>query len=228
MVEGFINEDPMWLLFTTDLNIDNLVVEESGQVFLRDLSQVMLIDKDTLHLKDENADHYHNSNQKAPFVCDGKCFTDFYDELVSPKGADNCAKINQYAGHMYTLVCQNVFQDHEGLLHSLDKDEGDALGSVDASLVKTLISKCARSSDLNARESSAISLLDMLSEDDDDNDDEEAQEVDDDHEEDPDIGDEDLGEDQYAKTHDEKVVKTKDDKYDFEDGQKKHKDMQFP
>ena len=40
MVEGFIHDDPMWLLFTQDLTKDNLVVEEGGQVFLRDLSHV--------------------------------------------------------------------------------------------------------------------------------------------------------------------------------------------
>ena len=40
VVEGFIHEDPTWLLFTQDLTLDNLVVEASGQVFLRDLSQV--------------------------------------------------------------------------------------------------------------------------------------------------------------------------------------------
>ena len=40
VVEGFIHEDPTWLLFTQDLTMDNLVVEAGGQVFLRDLSQV--------------------------------------------------------------------------------------------------------------------------------------------------------------------------------------------
>ena len=40
VVEGFIHEDPTWLLFTQDHTLDNLVVEASGQVFLRDLSQV--------------------------------------------------------------------------------------------------------------------------------------------------------------------------------------------
>jgi len=260
MVEGFIHEDPLWLLFTTDLSLDNLVVEESGQVFLRDLSLVMLIDKDTQQKNDDdaatgkdadaNADHMHSaaSSSKAPFICDNKCFGDFYDDLVGGRpGADEegqqCKSVSRYAGHMYSLVCQNVLQQQSGigLLHSLDKDEGDALANIDASLVKTLISKCARSDDLNAREASAVELLDLLTEDDEDDDEDgddedddateqvlEGEEEEDDADED-DLGDEDLGEDQYAKAHDRMVVKTKDDKYDFEDEDKsRKKDMMFP
>ena len=77
---------------------------------------------------------------------------------------------------MYSLVCQNIFLapgDREvaggGLFHSLDKDEGDdGSSTMDISLIKTLVSKCATSSDLNMREAAAVDLLDVLTEDEDD------------------------------------------------------------
>ena len=78
---------------------------------------------------------------------------------------------------MYSLVCQNILLapgDREvaggagGLFHSLDKDEGDdGSSTMDISLIKTLVSKCATSSDLNMREAAAVDLLDVLTEDED-------------------------------------------------------------
>ena len=43
LVDGFIQDDPMWLLFTRDLNYDSFIVTDANQVFLKDLSYVMLI-----------------------------------------------------------------------------------------------------------------------------------------------------------------------------------------
>jgi len=250
MVEGFIHEDPMWLLFTQDLTMDNLVVEESGQVFLKDLSQVMLLDKDDLEGLTDGSEHLHSgaSGQKNPFTCDSACFDEFYKKLVSPQlgGDDPCKKVDRFAGHMYTLVCQNILLENEpeggGLFHSLSKDE-EGLSNIDISMVQTLVSKCAKSADLNTRESSAVELLDLLTEDEEDANQEENEEGEEDDnqdtedsEKDVEIGDEDLGEDQYEKAHDLKAVRTKDDKYDFYDADSKgpnkmfvhKKDMQFP
>ena len=46
LIDAFIQDDPFWLLFTRDLNYDSFIVTEANQVFLKDLSYVMLIDKD--------------------------------------------------------------------------------------------------------------------------------------------------------------------------------------
>ena len=56
---------------------------------------------------------------------------------------------------MYALVCQNILLGSEGieaggLFHSLSKDE-EGLSNIDVSMVQTLVSKCAKSLDLNAR-----------------------------------------------------------------------------
>ena len=135
----------------------------------------------------------------------------------------------RFAGHMYALVCQNVLleSDERGLFHSLSKEEEEGLSSVDVSMVQTLTAKCAHSADLNARESAGVDLLDILTADEDDEEEDEQEDVN--QEDETEVGDEDLGEDQYEKAHDAKVVRTKDDKYDFVDGVQDHKkDMQFP
>ena len=142
----------------------------------------------------------------------------------------------RFAGHMYALVCQNVLleSDERGLFHSLSKEEEEGLSSVDVSMVQTLTAKCAHSTDLNARESAGVDLLDILTADEDDEEEDEQEEGDEgqedvNQEDETEVGDEDLGEDQYEKAHDAKVVRTKDDKYDFVDGVQDHKkDMQFP
>ena len=43
LIDGFIQDDVNWLLFTRDLNYDNFIVTDANQVFLKDLSHVMLI-----------------------------------------------------------------------------------------------------------------------------------------------------------------------------------------
>ena len=45
LIDGFIQDDVNWLLFTRDLNYDNFIVTDANQVFLKDLSHVMLIGK---------------------------------------------------------------------------------------------------------------------------------------------------------------------------------------
>ena len=43
LIDGFIQDDVNWLLFTRDLNYDNFIVTDANQVFLKDLSHVMLL-----------------------------------------------------------------------------------------------------------------------------------------------------------------------------------------
>lgn len=106
LIDAFIQDDPMWLLFTRDLNYDSFIVTEANQVFLKDLSYVMLIDKDK----------YNNDDSPGPE--EGKWtdekFDEFYNDLVDSKDSayeDKCTQINDYAGHMFSLVCKFVLSD---------------------------------------------------------------------------------------------------------------------
>ena len=45
LIDGFIQDDVNWLMFTRDLSYDNFIVTDANQVFLKDLSHVMLIGK---------------------------------------------------------------------------------------------------------------------------------------------------------------------------------------
>ena len=40
MIDGFLNDDSNWLIFTTAMTMENFIVTEGGQVFLNDLNLV--------------------------------------------------------------------------------------------------------------------------------------------------------------------------------------------
>jgi hypothetical protein len=291
LIDGFLNDDSTWLIFTTALTIDNFIVTEGGQVFLNDLNEVMLIDKELFPDEDGSGKYRTNSDS---MICDINCFENFYDSLfisgdikqknekVKPKTSENyktsekCYEIHKYAPHMFTLVCKNVLRTNyntKGLLHSLInlKISDDNTSEIDSKEVDLLLKKCAEDSDLSLRESAAMELIEILAGDEGEEDIDNAGEDTDDNEEDEDegtpddndghdsndvggevlknedehIGDEDLGEDQYDKTHDmlpSKKKKPKEDlgdignlKYDLNDfdddmlsRHKKQKDVQFP
>ena len=97
----------------------------------------------------------------------------FFSKIAFPDLTNAYFALLRHAGHMYSLVCQDILlapgdREVAGLFHSLDKDEGeDDSSTMDISLIKTLVSKCATSSDLNMREAAAVDLLDVLTEDED-------------------------------------------------------------
>ena len=147
----------------------------------------------------------------------------------------------------------------------------DNTSEINAAEVNILLAKCIEKSDLSVRESAAMELIEILAGDDDEDDNDNGGEDTDDNDEDGDesipdgnglddindaggevskdenehIGDEDIGEDQYEKTHDllsPKKKKSKGDigdpgnlKYDLNDfdddmlvRHKKQRDLQFP
>ena len=131
LIDGFLNDDSNWLIFTTALTIENFIVTEGGQVFLNDLNEVMLIDKELFPDEDGSGKYRANSDS---MICDINCFENFYDSLfntgdmkqnnenVKHKTSDKCYEIHKYAPHMFSLVCKNVLRTNyntKGLLHSL-------------------------------------------------------------------------------------------------------------
>jgi hypothetical protein len=106
MVDGFIQDDPNWLLFTRDLSYSNFVVTDANQVLLKDLSHIMLLDKDMFSTE---------TPEEKEDKCDDECFDKFYDDLVGTKHEHNkneeCSKILDYSGHMFSLACRLVISD---------------------------------------------------------------------------------------------------------------------
>jgi len=237
LIDGFIQDDVNWLLFTRDLSYDNFIVTDANQVFLKDLSHVMLIDKDAMQGEDNNNDDWTDES-----------FDEFYDKLVDVKHDDGyqeqCSRIFDYAGHMFSLVCSFVLSDLEkdlenrrgnplaksypGLLHHLD--EKDVVQDGDHQEVdkeskpifenienlESLIEKCSRAPNVATRHESALQLLQELTFENEDNeidaddeDDDENGEEDD--KDDEDIGNEDLGHNDYEKVHDDPTDDTGDD-----------------
>jgi len=108
MIDGFIQDDEHWLLFTRDLSYHNFIVTDANQVFLKDLSHVMLVDKEMYNGASEQGSSHDNDHWT-----DDK-FDAFYDQLVDDKGeeyVDKCSRIFDYAGHMFSLVCRFVLSD---------------------------------------------------------------------------------------------------------------------
>ena len=204
LVDAFVQDDPMWLLFTRDLNYDSFIVTEANQVFLKDLSYVMLIDKD----KYDN-DESDDPPEKDEKWTDDK-FDEFYDELVDSKDAKDydkdCAKVIDYAGHMFSLVCKFVLSDltedvqhrrinpaaksYPGLLHGLDQVDrnlDDNAGEEkpmfeDVKLLESLLARCSNAPDLDTRHEAGLQLLQELTLEDDEEDDDEEEGEDDDEE----------------------------------------------
>jgi hypothetical protein len=55
------------------------------QVFLRDLSNVMLLDKDLLEPSIFSSEDKKEENRKESGSCDDDCFNKFYDQLTARK-----------------------------------------------------------------------------------------------------------------------------------------------
>lgn len=189
LIDGFIQDDPHWLFFTRDLGFTNFVVTEGNQVFLKDLSHVLLIDKDNFDAESEDENHDEWSNEK---------FDQFYDALVDTKNEDKyhekCSETLDYAGHMFSIGCQFILSDlqedvearrsnplaqsYPGLLHHLDgyKDDGNPLFD-DIAYIESLLETCSSGSQLAKRQEAGLQLLQVLfdldpqGEDDDDDED---------------------------------------------------------
>ena len=222
LIDGFIQDDPNWLLFTRDLSYDNFIVTNANQVFLKDLSHIMLIDRNLFLSEDDN------TNNSSDNWTDDK-FDDFYEDLVETKNDtkyhEKCSKVFDHAAHMFSLVCKFILSDLEqdlesrranplaksypGLLHHLEEndEDGKPLFS-DVKSIESLITRCSRSPNLDIRHEAALQLLqELIFEDDEgDEDDDLAQEDDEDDEatddENDKIGEEDLGHDDYEKMQD--------------------------
>ena len=107
MIDGFMQDDTQWLLFTRDLNYHSFIVTDSNQVFLKDLSYLMLIDKEL-----QNEEDYENPISKDTWS-ESK-FDELYYDLVDSKTEEcdeKCAKVFDYAGHMFSIVCRFVLSD---------------------------------------------------------------------------------------------------------------------
>lgn len=173
LVDGFIQDDPHWLLFTRDLGYANFVVTEGNQVFLKDLSHVLLIDKDAFDAENE-VEVGDWSNEK---------FDQFYDALVDTKNEDKyqdkCSQSLDYAGHMFSIACQFILSDlqedvearrsnplaqsYPGLLHHLEgyKEDGNPLFD-DIGYIENLLQSCSSGSVLEKRQEAGLQLLQVL------------------------------------------------------------------
>ena len=180
--------------------MDNFIVTEGGQVFLNDLNEVMLIDKE-LFPDEDGSGKYRSSSDSM--ICDINCFDKFYDSLFESDGhqkqnvknntPEKCYEVHKYAPHMFSLVCKNIFRtnyNNKGLLHSLNnlKISEDNTSEIDSAEVATLLTKCVENSDLSVRESAAMELIEILAGDEDEEDTDNGGEDIDDNEDEEDEG----------------------------------------
>ena len=181
--------------------MNNFIVTEGGQVFLNDLNEVMLVDKE-LFPDEEGSGKYRSSSDSM--ICDINCFDTFYDSLFKDENAKNensghkspekCYEIHRYAPHMFSLVCKNILRsnyNNKGLLHSLKNlkiSEDDSTSEIDNAEIDILLAKCVENSDLSVRESAAMELIEILAGDEEDEDTDNAGEDIDDNEEEEDEG----------------------------------------
>ena len=181
--------------------MDNFIVTEGGQVFLNDLNEVMLIDKE-LFPDEDGSGKYRSSSDSM--ICDINCFDKFYDSLfessdghqtqnVKNKTPEKCYEVHKYAPHMFSLVCKNIFRtnyNNKGLLHSLNnlKISEDNTSEIDSAEVATLLTKCVENSDLSVRESAAMELIEILAGDEEEEDTDNGGEDIDDNEDEEDEG----------------------------------------
>ena len=159
LLEILINEDPNWMLFTTDITMDNLVVTTAGEVVFHDLNQIMFIDRDMV-------DEGTNEEEKE---CDFQCLWRFYEDLVEGSDTTGCYQMADRAEIMFALACRNVLSDMEeerkirpksadqrGLLHSMaDEDELEEVNS----LIRDCVDETMRSGRLQATMNLAELLL---------------------------------------------------------------------
>ena len=221
-IDGFINDDANWLIFTTALSIENFIVTEGGQVFLNDLNEVMLIDKELT--PEEDGEGKYRSATSDSMICDINCFDSFYNSIFNDKSKDKdktpekCYDIHKYAPHMFTIVCKNVLRtnyNNKGLLHSLSnlKISEDNTSEIDPKEVEILLKKCAEDSDLSVRESAALELIEILAGDDGEEDDNGGEDTDDNEEEE----DEGIPDDEEENDDEEEALKSKDEHIGDED-----------
>ena len=224
-IDGFINDDANWLIFTTALTMENFIVTEGGQVFLNDLNEVMLIDKELS--PEEDGEGKYRSAASDSLICDINCFDSFYNSIfndknkASDKTPEKCNEVHKYAPHMFTIVCKNVLRtnyNNKGLLHSLTnlKITEDNTNEIDPKEVDNLLKKCAEDSDLSVRESAALELIEILAGDEGEEDDNGGEDIDD-NEEEEDEGVPDDDDDSNENGEGEEAFKTNDDHIGDED-----------
>ncbi len=131
LMEGYVDEDPRWVLFTTDVHLDNLVVTNAGQVALLDMSGVMLIDRDLVDGEMEE-EEVENEDDAVQGACDMKCLMDFYDGLMADEDSTGsktnpgCLKVKDKLETMFALLCKNVLSDMDE--DRRDRDSTDQRG----------------------------------------------------------------------------------------------------
>ena len=161
LLEILINEDANWMLVTTDITMDNLVVTTAGEVVFHDLNQMMFIDRDMV-----DDDTNDGGDEKE---CDFQCLWKFFEDLVEGSDKTGCYQMADRAEIMFALACRNVLSDMEeerkirpksadqrGLLHSMvDEDELEEVNS----LIRECVDGMQRSDRLQATMNLAELLL---------------------------------------------------------------------
>lgn len=157
MIDTFLNEDPNWVLFMTEITMDNLVVTKSGEVAFMDFSRLMFIDRDFLD------DDFKNERKK----CDFDCLDTFHSALLQSEETTPCYQIRPYLEFMYALVCRNILsdadidrksrskQDQRGLLHNVHANEEDQE-------IKSLIRECVDETELGGRVTAFMNLQELM------------------------------------------------------------------
>ncbi|XP_059087062.1 uncharacterized protein LOC131883574 [Tigriopus californicus] len=157
MIDTFLNEDPNWVLFMTEITMDNLVVTKSGEVAFLDFSRLMFIDRDFL-------DEDFKAERKK---CDFDCLEAFQTALIQSEETTPCYQIRPYLEYMYALVCRNILsdadidrksrfkQDQRGLLHNVHTNEEDHE-------IKSLIRECVDESELGGRVTAFMNLQELM------------------------------------------------------------------
>ena len=162
LLEILINEDANWMLVTTDITMDNLVVTTGGEVVFHDLNQIMFIDRDMV---DEDTNEDERSIDKE---CDFQCLWRFYEDLVEGSDKTGCYQMADKAEIMFALACRNVLSDmaeerkirpksadQRGLLHSMvDEDE--------LAEVNSLIRDCVDETQRPGRLQATMNLAELL------------------------------------------------------------------
>ena len=161
LLEILINEDANWMLVTTDITMDNLVVTTGGDVVFHDLNQVMFIDRDMVDEDDAN----DAGDEKE---CDFQCLWRFFEDLVEGSDKTGCYQMGDRAEIMFALACRNVLSDmaeerkirpksadQRGLLHSMvDEDELEEVNS--------LIRGCVDETQKSGRLEATMNLAELL------------------------------------------------------------------
>ena len=159
LVDNLLNEDQNWLLFTTQVTLDNLIVTNSGEVAFLDLSQMLLIDRDLLdHDRDEA--QYDDCGSSD-------CLQKMYEKMITADKPDECFKAKQISQLMYVLVCKNVLSDMEtdresrpenekrGFLHSISNED-------EMQEINGLLEECIDETEKNGRIEAAMNLMELL------------------------------------------------------------------